>query len=107
MEAHEAAPLACERVTVLATATDPQGRVVELTAERWGHVLEIHPEVKPFHAEVLRAIESPSKQMQGRKANEQWFYLSAAGPSRWLKVVVAYEGERGWIVTAFGRRSLP
>jgi hypothetical protein len=97
---------ASQRVMVLATVTDPQGRIVELTAERWGHVLDIHPEVKPFRAEILRAIETRGKQMPGRKANEQWFYL-AAGPSRWLKVVVAYERERGWIVTAFGRRSLP
>ncbi len=94
-------------MTVLAAVSDPQGRVVELTTERWGHVLDIHPEVEPFRAELLRAIEAPSKQVPGRKANEQWFYLAGAGPSRWLKVVVAYEGERGWIVTAFGRRSLP
>ena len=29
----------------LAVAEDPDGRVVVLTAERWGHILDGHPEV--------------------------------------------------------------
>jgi len=45
--------------------------------------------------------------MPGRHHGEEWFYLEGAGPSRWLKVVVHYEGKSGRIVTAFGRRSMP
>lgn len=37
-------------------------------------------------------------------SNELWYFLRGVGASRWLQVVVAYEGDHGWIVTAFGRR---
>jgi len=41
------------------------------------------------------------------RPNEEWFYVENLGPSRWLKVVVAYGGEEGRIITAFPRRSFP
>lgn len=96
----------------MSLATDPDGRGVELTSERWDHILHSatgtgHPELEPFRAEVLRAVETPTTRKPGRRDNEVWYFLADAGPSRWLQVVVAYEGERGWIVTAFARRAKP
>jgi len=96
-------------VTVLASVEDPDGRQVELTTERWEHILEPnrHPELEPYRAEVLRAVSNPDRRAAGRRANEEWFFRRGAGPSRWLQVVVAYEARRGWIVTAFARRTEP
>ena len=92
--------------------TDPDGRRVELTSERWEHILRRpqgtgHPELEPFQAEVLRAVEAPTVRRPGRRPNEVRYFLADAGPSRWLHVVVAYEGDRGWVVTAFARRAKP
>lgn len=92
---------------ILASAVDPDGRRVELTEERWRHVLDGHPELAPHLASVTRAIREPDQRRAGREVGEEWFYLEGAGPSRWLKVVVHYEGGRGRIVTAFARRSMP
>lgn len=97
-------------MTVLGSAHDPDGRLVELTDERWDHIVnpvDGHPELVPFQEDVLRAVSSPDHRLPGRLENEEWFFLRTAGPSRWLHVVVAFEGGRGWIVTAFGRRSDP
>jgi hypothetical protein len=94
-------------VTVLASVSDPDGRLIELTAERWAHIEARHPELRRLQAEVLKAVSAPARTHQGRRANEQWFYLEGVGPSRWLKVAVAYEEKRGWITTAFGQRTLP
>jgi len=97
-------------VTILTETTDPDGRRVELTEERWRHILDEedgHPELARYQAEVMRAVQTPDERRPGRKSNEQWFFLRDAGPSRWLQVVVAYEDDRGWIVTAFGRRRNP
>jgi hypothetical protein len=55
----------------------------------------------------MRAVQAPDERRPGRKRNERWFFLRNAGLSRWLHVVVAYEDDRGWIVTAFGRRRDP
>jgi hypothetical protein len=91
----------------LASVLDPDGRPVELNADRWSHILAGHPELARHLASVTRAIREPDRRIVGRQEDEVWYYLRGAGPSRWLKVVVHYEGGRGWIVTAFGRRSLP
>jgi len=93
--------------SVLASALDPDGRRVELSAERWDHIVDGHPELGPHLESVMRAVRSPDRKLSGRRQGEEWFYLRGAGPSRWLKVVVHYEGGRGRIVTAFARRSMP
>ena len=91
-----------------ATAIDPDGATVELTAERWRHITSGHPELAPLVDLVLRAVEAPDRRLPGRREGEAWFYLRTVAPSRWLKVVVRYDATgRAWIVTAFARRSLP
>jgi hypothetical protein len=94
-------------VTLLASIQDADGRVVELTDERWSHITERHPEIAPFIDEVLHAVSSPDRRVVGRAANELWFYMRTNAPSAWLKVVVAYAEGRGHIVTAHARRSMP
>jgi hypothetical protein len=82
---------------------------VELTQERWEHIVDPrrHPELEPYRAQVLQALRAPDRRLPGRREGEEWFYLAGVGPSRWLKVVVAYEGGRGRVITAFARRSIP
>jgi len=92
---------------VLVSVLDPDGRLVELSAERWSHILEGYPELAPYVESVARAVGTPDRRLSRRQEDEEWFYLEGAGPSRWLKVVVHYEGGRGRIVTAFARRSMP
>ncbi len=88
-------------------APDPDRRSVELTAERWEHIVTGHPELGDLMDQVLAAVTSPDHRVMGWAPNEEWFYLGDAGPSAWLKVVVVYEGQRGFIVTAHPRRSIP
>jgi hypothetical protein len=88
---------------------DPDGRVVELTAERWQHITapDGHPEPAGLRDAVLRAVAEPDVRRPGREPSEEWFFLAGIGPSRWLQVVVAYAEGRGWIVTAIARRTDP
>jgi hypothetical protein len=89
-------------------ATDPLGRTVQLTEERWNHIIEGHPYMASFRADVIRAIEAPTHRIEQPRPGRKWFYLRDAGPSRWLKVVVAFdEDSNGRIRTAFPRRSTP
>jgi hypothetical protein len=90
------------------TTSDPLGRTVHLTEERWEHIVGGHPYMAPFRAEVLRAVEAPTDHVAQPRLGQDWFYLRDAGPSRWLKVVVAFDGDSvGSIRTAFPRRSKP
>jgi hypothetical protein len=89
----------------------PDGASVELTFERWRHIVRHHPDLSTWRRSVLAAIRSPTEIHPGRKTNERWHYLLGAGPSLWLKVVVAFDedlrDERGFVVTAFARRAFP
>ncbi len=94
-------------MTVLAEVTDPDGRHVELRQEDWDHIIEGHPEVRDLQAEVLRAVEVPTRHREGHEVNEKWFYLGGVGPSSWIKVVVVFATQGGRIITAYPRRTFP
>jgi hypothetical protein len=93
---------------ILVTVVDPDGRRVDLYDERWSHIIDGHPELARYQNEVVEAVRAPSRRKPGRELGEEWYYREQVGPSRWLKVVVRYGlSDRGWIVTAFARRSMP
>jgi len=94
--------------SVLATVLDPDGRAVELTVDRWDHIVSSHPELAPLRDEILETMATPSRRRRGPTIGEHWFYSENRGPSHWLNVVVRYGSiDRGRIVTAFARRSMP
>lgn len=57
-------------MTVLAKVTDPDGRRVELTTERWHHVVDAqagHPELADHRDDVMLAVREPHEQRPGRR----------------------------------------
>ena len=86
---------------------DPSGRQVVLTSERWLHILVRHGELKAYRNAILLTVSNPDRIRLGDESNERWFFAANVGPSRWLQVVVHYDGSSGRITTAFGRRCLP
>ncbi len=65
-----------------------------------------HPEMRSLRTEVLRAIREPSELPHAPRVGEDWYYLQGAGPSQWLKVVIAFdENNNGSVLT--GRWQLP
>jgi len=87
---------------------DPRAREVVLTAERWEHIVDGHPELETHEEDLVRAVQVPTLTAAGRERDEEWFYLRDAGPSRWLKVVIVFDSPAsGRIITAFPRRRKP
>lgn len=87
--------------------TDPWGRQVLLTKERWEHIVGEHPELKHRDPEVLATVPSPDvitpDPIPGR-----WRYWAAGfGVSRWMFVVVDRHQPLPIIVTAFSTRRRP
>ena len=86
---------------------DPGGLPIALTDERWRHILLRHPEMGTHLTGIAACVSVPTHILPGRSPAESWHYLENSGPSRYLKVVIAYHGGRGYVRTAFGRRSFP
>jgi len=86
---------------------DQEGRRVVLTESAWAHVLRNHPQIEVDPAHLMTAVASPTRRIRGRELSEEWCYREGFGPSRWLKVVVHYEGDVGRVATAFPRRAFP
>lgn len=87
--------------------TDPDGRRVALTFERWRHIVDRHRELGRSRRAVLAAVSHPDERLPGREPGEEWFYGRETERGRLIKVVVHFDGGRGLIVTAFPRRSIP
>jgi len=66
---------------------DPDGRRVELTVERWDHIVDDHdghPELNAHIADMMLAVSEPHERRPGRRDNELWYFRRDVGPSRWL-----------------------
>ena len=84
--------------------TDPRGRKVVCTEERWsGHVLQARPWMKGWEEEVRAAIEEPyfGVYQDADYPNRNIYYRLHKGKDRYIKVVVSFEDEVGRVVTAF------
>ena len=94
-------------VTLIAATLDPDGRRVTLTERTWKHIKEEHPELAPHLREIMAAVREPDVRLAGRRAGEEWCVRKPLGHGLWLRVVVHYEGDEGWIATSHHQRSLP
>jgi hypothetical protein len=81
--------------------------VVVVSAERWAHICEAHPELEAYRSELLTAIAGAVHVLPGRAAGEEWFYAECVGPSRRRVVISFTGGETGRIITAFAGRRKP
>ncbi len=48
---------------IIATVLDPDGRSVVLSAARWAHVTDGHPELRNFRKDVLETVQMPSRRL--------------------------------------------
>ncbi len=95
-------------MSVIATVTDPDGRAVDLTDTQWAHIVKRRRRLARLQDVILKAVQEPDAVHDAPdQDNERWYYIEHTGRSRWLRVVVAYEGDRGFIVTAFPRHQRP
>lgn len=85
---------------LIATMTDPKGRTVWLTQERWEHILEGHPELARHLEGLKRCVELAENRTRGNYPDVEKLWARNIGPAKWFTVVVRYEGRIGTIRTA-------
>ena len=94
-------------MTVLAGVSDPDGRQVELTAERWAHILEEHGEMAVHRGALLGTVTEPQHRTPDPRPQRERYWRRGLGPSRWLLVVIDFGSDPARVVTAFGNRKDP
>ncbi|MBM2823265.1 MAG: hypothetical protein HW413_2011 [Thermoleophilia bacterium] len=70
---------------------------MELTEAAIDHILGSHKKMAPHLDAVLHAVERPTVHLRGRAANEDWYFLAAAGP--------ALPGGSTWSYTSSEKRA--
>jgi hypothetical protein len=86
------------------TLRDCFGHQVRLTDERLAHILE-HPEMKDMSAEIERVLRQPqlvrrSRSDAGLRLFYQFYTQTIVG-GKWLCVVVKYQENDTFVVTAY------
>jgi hypothetical protein len=87
---------------------------VELSDDRYQHILKEHPEVLPEHEkEILETILSPqqirkSKRFSSARLFTKWFENVRGGKYMVIVVVsdITAKGDRHWIITAYIARKI-
>ncbi len=92
---------------LLATMTDPRGRTVWLTEERWKHILEGHPEVERYLPGLKQCVETAESRTKGNREGVEKLWVRNIGPTKWFCVVVRYIGRTGSILTAMPVKAGP
>lgn len=82
--------------------TDPDGRAVVFDASSHVHLAEGHRDWLLDHIdEILIAVQRPDyHEKDPRPGRERFYRENALRPGRWLRVVVDFNEEPGWVVTA-------
>ena len=86
------------------TLTDCFGHAVRLTDERFAHILE-HAEMKGMATEIERVLRQPQLVRRSRSDDAvrlfYEFYARTIVGGKWLCVVVKYEENDAFVVTAY------
>ncbi len=84
--------------------TDVFGKEVRLTDERLSHILE-HPEMAELEAEIESVIQDPTEVRCSRTDDSvrlfYEFYTRTKVGDKWLCVVIKYEPDDAFVITAY------
>jgi hypothetical protein len=70
------------------------------------HVIQRHPQLLPLMEELLGTVERPQAITPDPTPGRWRYWCAGIGPTRWVRVVVAWDEGLPWIVTAFPSRRM-
>ena len=81
-------------------AREKFGKQVRLTKERWNHIIDRHPEIKPHLSKIKIAIQEPEIIIENPyNKNEKYYHKYFKGLKNFLIVIL--ETNKKFIITAF------
>ena len=90
------------------TVVDPDSRTVEFTEWSWRHIMVERPQLLEDVDAILAAIASPDLRENDPIPGRERFYVQRVTDKvRWLRVIVDFNQELAFVVTAFVQRRNP
>jgi len=83
--------------------TDKTGRKIRLTKKQWEHIIGIHSEMINYLEEMQETINKPIKTIFQEKGNLYRYYnyiKHRKHPEKYLRIIVKYLNNHGFILTA-------
>lgn len=72
-----------------------------LSANRWQHILDGHPEMEGLELAVMRVVDNADMDGAGNFPGTRKLAKRDVGPARWLVAIVQYDGPQGQVITAY------
>ena len=95
-------------MTKQGSVTDPDGRTVVMDARTYAHLRRRRPTILDSLDAVMQAVERPDHRDTDEIGGREHFYiLNPLRPGRWLRVVVDFNEDPGWIVTVLVQTNDP
>ena len=82
---------------------DKTGRLIYLTEERWSHITTTHSEMTIYLEEIKQTLTNPIKIILHEKGGLRNYYLylkHRKHPEKYLRVIVKYLNDHGFVITA-------
>jgi len=82
---------------------DKNKKKVHLSKRQWNHITTMHSEMTNYLEEIKQALENPLKITAHEKGNLKNYYLylkHRKHPEKYLRVIVKYLNNYGFVITA-------
>jgi hypothetical protein len=89
------------------SSRDPEGRLVVFDAGTLLHLSLGRPELADEVELILGTVAHPDHVAPDDIPGREHFYRRGLDPNRWLRVVVDFNEEPGWVVTALVQNNPP
>lgn len=89
------------------STTDPDGRRVVFDAGTRLHLALGRPDLMDQVDVILSTVAHPDHRAPDRIAGREHFYRRDLDPRRWLRVVVDFNDDPAWVVTALVQENPP
>jgi hypothetical protein len=89
------------------STTDPEGRMVVFDAGTRLHLALGRPDLMDEVELILGTVAHPDYRAPNALAGREHFYRRDLDPRRWLRVVVDFNDEPAWVVTALVQNNPP
>ena len=83
---------------------DKKGRKLRMTDYNWNHIIKRHPEIASQKEKIIETLEKPDKIVTSLEDEEVRYYYkyykNLRSPYRFVRVIVKYLKDEGFIISS-------